>query len=75
MEENMWSSIGNRCLSSAADLLEKSTTPTEATVEAVRKLVDVAIAIDDLNLRWAAQSRYGEAVFRGQASSRREAGN
>lgn len=70
MEENLWLSVGNRCLSCAADLLNEKTAPAAATVETVEKLVGIAIAIDMLNLRWAEQSRSGAEVFPGQPFSR-----
>ena len=71
----MWDRIGNRCLELAVELLRKETTPTAATVEAVKRLVDTAIAIDSLNLRWYVRTRSAGAVFRGQPFSRPEEEN
>lgn len=61
MKEDLQLQVGNLCLEKAKKLLEKDTVPAEETVETVGKLVDVAIALDELNLRWAAQNRYGAA--------------
>ena len=68
-KENLLASVGNKSLSAAEKLLDKETAPTGDTVETVKKLVDTAISIDLLNLQWAAQTRSGAAVFRGQSSS------
>ena len=51
-ETSLWAEVGEECLTKAADLLKKGTTPTAATVEVVKGLVEIAISIDDLNLRW-----------------------
>lgn len=75
MEENLWLSVGNSCLSHAKRLLDKDTAPTAATVEAVKGLVETAISIDMLNLHWAQQTRYGAEVLLGQPFLRKEAGN
>jgi len=72
---NLWEAVGNGCLKKADALLSKETIPTAATVEMVSKLTSIAIAIDDLNLRWAAQSRSCAAVFPGRLSEQREAKN
>lgn len=72
---NLWEDIGNACLAKAKALLADDSAPTAASVEAVSKLVHIAIDIDMLNLRWALQSRYASAVFRVQASLRQEGGN
>ncbi len=71
MEEknNLWVQVGNKCLSHALTLLENETVPTAATVETVRGLVEIAISIDALNLRWEQQTRRGAAAFRGRLSS------
>lgn len=64
MEQNsLWEQVGNRCLELARQELNKETAPTAATVETAERLVRIAIAIDDLNLRWATQTRYGAAAF------------
>ena len=61
METNLWAEVGEECLTKAADLLKKGTTPTAATVEVVKGLVEIAISIDDLNLRWA-KNQYDRKV-------------
>lgn len=73
--ENLWEQVGNKCLSCALTLLETKTTQTEATVEVVKALVETAVLIDTLNLRWEQQSRSGAAVFQGPPFSRPEAGS
>ena len=50
--KNLWEQIGNECLSKALNLLKSETAPTAATAETVGRLVETAIAIDSLNLRW-----------------------
>lgn len=55
--ENLWETVGNGCLKKANELLKVETAPTLEIVGAVKQLVDVAIAIDELNLRWAQQNR------------------
>lgn len=59
--EDLWTKVGNKCLTHAAVLLESETAPTEATAETVKTLVETAISIDMLNLRWE-QHRKGRAV-------------
>ena len=68
--EDLWSSVANGCLILAGSMLEKETAPTMAVVETVERLVSIAIEIDKVNLRWAYQSRYGAAVFRGSPLAR-----
>ena len=70
---NLWEELGNLCLELAKKELDQGISPTTGSLETVERLVRVAIAIDELNLRWAAQTRYGAAVFRGRPSSPREA--
>lgn len=72
MKLNLWEQIGNLCLDKALRALQNPTTPTAATVEAVKGLVKVAIAIDTINLRWAAQNRFGAAGWKGQPSGSQE---
>lgn len=71
MGANMWEEVGNKCLTHALALLDEKTAPTGATVETVHALVNIAIEIDCLNLRWAEQSRYGGAAFQGHVCERR----
>ena len=74
-EKNLWEEIGNRCLKQAIFLMDQEESPTIETVETVKSLVSIAIAVDDLNLRWAAQTRYGEAVLKDPVSLRKGAGS
>ena len=72
---NLWEEVRNQCLREAKALMEGDTVPTAGTVETVSKLVSIAIAIDDLNLRWAFQNRSCAAVFPGRPSGQKEAKN
>ena len=63
MEKNQWEKIGNRCLAGAEVLLKQETVTSAATAETVKSLVETAISIDLLNLRWAEQSRCGAVLF------------
>lgn len=67
--------VGNKCLQRASELLDDKTAPAAATAETVRCLVETAISIDVLNLRWAEQNRCGARVFPGRSSSPPKAGN
>lgn len=58
--QSLWEIVGNECLSNASKIL-KDNELTEQTVEMVERLVSIAIAIDNLNLCWEAQNRYGAA--------------
>lgn len=49
---NLWESVGNRALELARIVLDATKVPTDEQIRAARGLVDIAIAIDDLNLRW-----------------------
>lgn len=73
--KNLWELVGNRCLKQAYTLLNAETVLTIEAVQTVSGLVNIAIAIDKLNLHWSAQNQYVEQVFRGQFSSQTEAGN
>lgn len=64
---NLWEQVGNECLGKALNLLKSETAPTAATAETVGRLVETAIAIDALNLRWAEQNRSCAAASLGQA--------
>ena len=72
-ERNLWNEVGNKCLWRASELLDSETTPTAATAEVVKSLVETAISMDLLNLRWAIQNRSGAAASQGQPFSPREA--
>lgn len=73
--DNLWEQVGNQCLTMAKKELDKKTTPTETTVEMVERLVGIAISIDNLNLRWAQQNRFGAAAFADRPFSPQEAKN
>lgn len=64
---NLWALVGTQCITQALTMLDREAVPTAATVETARKLVDIAIAIEMLNLHWAQQSRYGAAGHSGRA--------
>lgn len=56
-EKDLWTEVGNKCLRRASELLDDKTAPAAATAETVKVLVETAISMDMLNLRWAAQKR------------------
>lgn len=60
---NLWYEVGNKCLEHAKSLLDSETATTAATIEAVTGLVEVAIAIEALNLRWNEKNQFSEADF------------
>lgn len=64
---NLWEQTGNKCLECALELLNSKTALDMDKARTVGKLVETAISIDTLNLRWAEQNRYAGAVFRGHA--------
>ncbi len=68
---NLWYDVGNRCLTVAKTMLKSETAPTAATVETVGKLVNIAIAIDMLNLRWEERTPYEKAVSLGSSFQRK----
>lgn len=68
-KNSLWYKVGNKCLEHAQSLLDSETATTAATVEAVKGLVDVAIAIDMLNLRWSEKNQFGAAAFPGKLFS------
>ena len=70
---NLWEQVGNRCLSDAIALLESETVPTAATVGTVKNLVEIAISIDMLNLRWEQKTRSYAEAFQEQPFLQREA--
>ena len=72
---DLWTEVGNKCLQRASELLDDKTASAAATAETVKCLVETAISMDMLNLRWAEKTRYGAAVFRGRPSSPPKAGN
>lgn len=72
---DLWVNVGNQCLQLASAKLENMDQLTDENVGLVQKLVSIAIAIDQLNLQWAAQTRFGGAVFRGPALEPTREGN
>lgn len=72
---NLWEQIGNKCLTCAIHMLENEPIPTIATGEAVKLLVETAVSVNNLNLRWAQQTRSYAAVFRDQPVSQQATGN
>ena len=74
-QEDLWTKIGTQCLNIAAAELEKMENPTDKSIDRVQRLIAIAISIDELNLRWEAQTRSGAAVFRGPVSVQTKAGN
>lgn len=65
---NLWEQAQSKCLVKATELLDGEVTKEKA--EMATGLISAAVSIEALNLQWAAQSRYGEQVFRGRPSSR-----
>lgn len=63
-QKDLWTEVGNKCLRRASELLDSETTTTAATAEVVKSLVETAISMDLLNLRWAIQNRSGAATRR-----------
>ena len=49
---SLWEQVESDCLLKAKALLKSETVPTEATVKMVRSLVEAAVLVDDLDLRW-----------------------
>lgn len=74
-QDGLWQKVGTKCLNQAIAVLDHTVTPTEEMANLVQTLVSVAIAIDQLNLQWAAQNRYGAAVYQDPASARTRAKN
>ena len=72
---DLWLEVGNKCLKRASELLDNEAAPITETSAAVKRLVEAAVMMDDLNLRWAIQNRSGAAVFRDRPSSPPKAEN
>lgn len=66
--KDLWNEVGNKCLRRASELLDSETTPTVATAEVVKSLVETAISMDMLNLRWAIQNRSSAATRRAETA-------
>lgn len=64
---DLWTEVRNKCLQRASELLDNKTAPAAETAETVRCLVETAISMDILNLRWAAQTRYDAKTFQKMA--------
>ncbi len=47
--DKLWDAVVRKCLQRAEILLDRETAPTAETVEAVRGLVEMAVAISDCN--------------------------
>lgn len=60
---NLWEQIGNQCLALAQKELDQGISPSADSLETVERLIRIAIAIDELNLQWAVQTRYGAKGF------------
>ena len=73
--KNIWFEVGNKCLKRASELLDSKDGSSFKNIQDAKTLVEIAIAIDDLNLRWATQTRYGGAAFQGRLFSPQEARN
>lgn len=67
-ERNLWVEVGNKCLQRASELLDDKTAPAAATAETVKILVEMAISMDVLNLRWAQQTQSVEQALRDRFS-------
>lgn len=52
---NLWLEVGNKCLKRASELLDDKTASITETSAAVKQLVEAAVMMDDLNLRWTIQ--------------------
>ena len=72
-EENLWIQVANSSLRRAMNVIERETIPTAETVGIVKGLVDIAISIDLLNLRWEEQTRSCAGAWKGPFSEQQEA--
>lgn len=69
--KELWDKVAKMCLRRVITILEKEATPTSENFEAAEKYIAIAEKSEGINLHWAAQSRYGAAVFPNQPFSRR----
>ena len=53
--KNAWGKIKNKCLCRALDILDDEYELNNGGLDDVDQLVGIAIAIEDLGLRWASQ--------------------
>ena len=74
-ERNLWLEVGNKCLKHASELLDHEYLVAAETAATVKCLVDAAVQIDLLNLRWEERTQLYAAASRGQASSRQSKEN
>lgn len=74
-QTDLWTEVANKCLSRALAILEANKTDGLFDSVEVQRLVQIAIAIDSLNLQWEQQNRYGAAVFRAPPFSPQAKGN
>lgn len=65
---DLWLEVGNKCLKRASELLDSEAAPITETSAAVKRLVEAAVMMDDLNLRWAIQNRSGAAAKSSESS-------
>ncbi len=72
---NLWEKAGNSCLTHAIKLLENHPNTDFKTAKTVKMLVETAVSIDTLNLRWEQQTQCGSAAFWGRTSAQKEAKN
>lgn len=54
---NLWIEVGNRCLFHAKEMLEPCGTVSIEVAHAAAELIQAAVEIDELNRRWASQTR------------------
>ena len=55
-EKSLWNDIGTECLLKAKNLLKID--PSEEALRSVQILVNIAVSIDELNLRWYQNQSY-----------------
>lgn len=48
---DLWLEVGNKCLKRASELLDSEAAPITETSAAVKRLVEAAVMMDNLNLR------------------------
>lgn len=53
--DSLWEMVGNECLEKALTMLDGKAVLSAEEAEAVRVLVETAIAIDRLDLSWASR--------------------
>ena len=54
---NLWKKVGDKCLMRASDILYGDGKLSMEKVELVKRLVDITVAIDNLNLQWEVQTQ------------------